>query len=114
MSGYVYTRQVVESLLDCVWDDDWAILASRAEQEQTTGGSGPGDGMNAVVFAADVRKAWSKLTWHEQDLIRARHLYERSLDAIADLAGYETVEKAADELEAAIGLLVDFTNGAQR
>lgn len=112
--SYTYTRSVVEHLLDCVWDDDWAILASRAEQEVTTGGGGAGDGMDAVVFAADVRKAWARLTESDRILLTARFMYELGLDAIADLAGFEDAQKSHDEIESAMGALVDLTNGAQR
>lgn len=112
MSGYTYTRETVEWLLDCVWDPDWAIL--RSKEEQVGSGGGPSDGMDVVCLAADVRKAWARLTDFDRDLLAAKYHHGLTLDAIAHLAGFPDVQKAADELEGAIGALIDLTNGARK
>lgn len=109
--SYTYERDTVESVIDCVFDDEWAVLASKDDQVGSPGGL-PSDGMGAVVMAADVRKAWSRLSDFDQDILACRYRYGLGLDAIAVLAGFTSVQKAADELESAIGLLVDLTNGA--
>jgi hypothetical protein len=106
-----YTREQVEALLPLVYDDDSLILASKAESEIRSR-QDPALGGGLLVAVIDVRRAWFEaLEREDHDFLVARHVHGISYEAIAELAGLESAEEAADIEGCAIDALLKFLNG---
>lgn len=96
-----YTREQVVALLDAVFDEEFLVMAARAEQEGSSRGD-PALGNTLAAMAADIKRAWAGLDWWDQSMLEARHKYELGLDVIAFLAGLETAHEAAAHTDAAM------------
>jgi hypothetical protein len=105
-----YDVQQLELLLPAVWDDEFGILASRAEQERSSKAD-PSHGNNIVVMVADVKRAWDSLTKWDHEVLEARYYYGLGFSAIAELAGLESEQEAADDVDLAIAKMIEFLNG---
>jgi hypothetical protein len=109
-----YTRAQVEALLPLVYDDDSLVLASRAESEVRSR-SDPALGGDLLAAVIDVRRAWHEaLEREDHDFLVARHVHGITFEAIAELAGLESAEEAADIEGCAVQALLDYLNGGRR
>ena len=108
---YTYRRDVVEAMIDCVWDSNYGLLASRADQERSAKAD-PSHGNTVVAMVADIRRAW-RLSIEKMDaeILLCRHHYGLGYDAIAELAGLESAAEAAEIEDCAMQALLDRLNG---
>lgn len=107
---YRYTRERVESLLPAVFDDEYGVLASKAEAEIHSGGD-PAVGGEILAMVVDIRRAWGVLTKHEHELLECRYYYQLGLTAIVELAGLEDEQEAADDIDFAVQQMIDYLGG---
>lgn len=107
---YHYDRPTLEALLPACWDDEFGILASRAEQEIRSKGD-PAHGGGLMAMVADVRRAWDSLHKLDHDVVRARYHHGLSFSAIAELAGYESEQEAADDLDRVVNQMIEYLGG---
>jgi hypothetical protein len=107
---YHYDRPTLEALLPACWDDEFGILASRAEQEIRSKGD-PAHGGGLMAMVADVRRAWDTLDRLDHDVLRAKYLYGLGFSAIADLGGYESEQEAADDLDRVVNQMIEYLGG---
>ena len=107
---YRYDRQKIETLLPACWDDEFGILASKAEQ---VGSSHPDPRRSGDIIAlvADVRRAWDLLDKDQHEILHARYHHELSLEAITELAGLESVQEAADLVSLAVQDMINTLGG---
>ena len=97
-------------LIDCVWDEDFGILAAKAEQEISSKAD-PSHGNNVVVMVADIKRAWDSLTKWDHQVLEARYYYGLGFSAIAELAGLESEQEAADDVDNAVAKMINFLGG---
>lgn len=102
-----YDRQRIELLLPAVWDDEFGILAAKAEQEISSKAD-PSHGNNLVVLVADVKRAWDSLTKWQHQILEARYYYGLGFSAIAELAGLESEQEAADDVDGAVDQMIAY------
>ena len=107
---YHYERTTLEALLPACFDDDFGILASRAEQEIRSKGD-PAHGGGLLAMVVDVRRAWGSLDRLDHDALRARYHHGLSFAAIAELGGYESEQEAADHIDWGIDRMLDYLGG---
>lgn len=106
-----YTRDQIEALLPLVYDEDSLVLASRAESEIRSR-TDPAHGGGLLAAVIDVRRAWHHaLEREDHDFLVARHVHKVSYEAIAELAGLEDANEAADIETCAIDSMLRFLNG---
>lgn len=110
-----YSREQVEALLeqDIAWDDDWAVMRAKPQDGGGVGSGDPRRSFDVVCVKADFDSAYRRLDWEQQDLLTARYMHCLSLDAIAELAGLEDVQEAADLTEAALNTFINNLNGGR-
>lgn len=104
-----YTTEQTVALLDAVFDEEFLILAARAEQEGSSRGD-PALGNTLAAMSADVRKAWSGLDGWDRQMLEAKHKYELGLDVIAFLAGLPGAHEAAQHIDAAMERMLQSLN----
>jgi hypothetical protein len=99
----------VVALLDSVFDDQFLVMAARAEQEGSSRGD-PALGNTLAAMAADIKRAWSGLSDWDRQMLEAKHKYELGLDVIAFLAGIEGAHEAAQHIDAAMERMLQSLN----
>lgn len=107
---YRYDQRQVEALLPAVFDDEFGILAAKAEQEIRSKGD-PAHGGGLMAMVADIRRAWDSLEKWDHEVMEARYYYGLGFAAIAELAGMESEQEAADDTDSAIRAMIHFLNG---
>lgn len=105
-----YRQDQVEALLPACWDNDFGILAGKAEQARSTKGD-PALGGDLAAMTADVRRAYRLLPKWDCELLHARFHHGLEFAAIAVLAGYESANEAAEDCDAALAYLIEYMNG---
>ena len=109
---YRYDRTTLEALLPACWDDDFGVLASKAEQE-IRGKGDPAHGGSLMAMVADARRAYDALHKLDHDILRARYHHGLGFSAIAELAGYESEQEAADDLDRVVNEMIAYLNGRE-
>lgn len=104
-----YTDEQVIALLDSVFDDEFLVMAARAEQEGSSRGD-PALGNTIAAMVADIKRAWATLTPFEQDALEARYKHGLGFDVIAFLAGLDGATEAAHEVDWAIARMMAVLN----
>lgn len=107
---FSYDRQQLEALMPAVWDDEFGILAAKAEQEVRSNGD-PAHGGGLMAMVADVRRAWDSLNKWDHEVLEARYYYGLGFSAIAELAGLESEQEAADDVDGAVARMIEFLGG---
>ena len=105
-----YRRDQVETLLPAVWDDEFGVLAGKAEQARSVKGD-PALGGDLAAMVADVRRSSRLLAKWAPELLYARFHHALDFSAIAELAGYESAAEAAEDCDTALQELIDRMNG---
>jgi hypothetical protein len=106
-----YTREQIETLLPSVWDDEFLILASKAERVGSSG-QDPAHGNNLAVMVIDVARAYRSLQKWQHELLYARYHHALGLEAIVALWGAENEQEVADDLDGALSEMIEFLGGS--
>lgn len=107
---YRYDREKIEALLPAVWDPEFGVLASKAEQVRSGGGD-PATSGDLLALVMDVRSAWDRLHKLDHELLHARYHHGLSLTAIAELGGYESEQEVQDDLDRVVNEMIESLGG---